>query len=254
MIGNKIIELNRVDSTNTYANLIIAENDFDDGVVIWTQEQFAGRGQHDHHWTSEAGKNLTCTVCLKPDFLAPDRQFQLNKAISLGVLDFIRHFLNHPSLGFPAVVCSIKWPNDIYVGDQKIGGILIEHKIMGSILTTSIAGIGVNVNQTRFAPDIPNPVSLIHILRHEILLKDALQSLCGYLDTRYVQLKQSDRKNLDLEFDQHLLGFNQWRKFSKDGVQMEGKINGVDNYGRLKIETPNNEILFFSHKEIEYVL
>jgi BirA family biotin operon repressor/biotin-[acetyl-CoA-carboxylase] ligase len=254
MIGQKIIELNRVDSTNAYANLVVAEHDFDDGVVIWAHEQFAGRGQHDHQWSSEAGKNLTCTVCLKPHFLAPDRQFQLNKAISLGVLDFVRHFLNHSSLGTRDSSCSVKWPNDIYVGDKKIGGILIEHKIMGSVLGTSIAGIGVNINQTRFAPDIPNPVSLIHVLRHETLLKDALQYLCAYLNTRYARLQQPDLNNLDLEFNQNLLGYNQWRNFSSNGILLEGRITGVDDIGRLQIETRNGAITSYNHKEIEYVI
>ena len=253
MIGKTIIELDRVDSTNAYANLVFSTPEFEDGTVIRAHEQFAGRGQHDHTWLSEAGKNLTFTVCLRPKFLAPGRQFQLNKAMSLGILDFIRSF-PHPVSRLPSPASRIKWPNDIYIGEKKIGGILIENKIMGPILETSIVGIGLNINQTRFAPDIPNPVSLIHILLHETMLKEALISLCGFLSKRYTDLRIPDNTDLDREFDQNLLGFDEWRKFLRDGTQIEGRVKGVDNSGRLMIQTLNSEILCFSHKEIEYQL
>jgi BirA family transcriptional regulator, biotin operon repressor / biotin---[acetyl-CoA-carboxylase] ligase len=253
MIGKTIIELDRVDSTNVYASKVFTTPEYQDGTVIWAHEQFAGRGQHDHTWLSEAGKNLTFTVCLKPRFLAPDRQFQLNKAVSLAVLDFIQSF---PAAG-PGKIQdrpTIKWPNDIYIGDRKMGGILIENKIMGSILETSFVGIGLNINQTRFAPDLPNPVSLIHILRNETVLKDALIALCSFLNSRYLELSQTDQVHADMEFGQNLLGFGQWRIFLCDGTQIEGKIKGVDNSGRLLVENQKGEILYFSHKEIEYLL
>ena len=253
MIGKTIIELDRVDSTNTHANQVFETAEFEDGTIIWAHEQFAGRGQQEHTWISEAGKNLTLTVCLKPRFLAPDRQFQLNKAISLGALDFLRTF-PYPASRIPYPVSHIKWPNDIYVGDYKIGGILIENKIMGSILETSFVGIGMNINQTRFTPDIPNPVSLIHILLHKTVLKDALNAMCEFLDKRYLNLRQTDHADLDLAFDQNLLGFDEWRKFLCDGDLMDGKIKGVDNSGRLLVENRTGEIRNYSHQEIEYLL
>jgi BirA family transcriptional regulator, biotin operon repressor / biotin---[acetyl-CoA-carboxylase] ligase len=253
MIGKKIIELDRVDSTNTYANQVFYTTEFEDGNVIWAREQYAGRGQHDHTWLSEAGKNLTITVCLRPRFLAPEHQFQLNKAISIGILDFLRSFPRPAShILYPASL--IKWPNDIYVGDQKIGGILIENKIMGSFLENSFVGIGLNINQTRFAPEISNPVSLIHILGHETILIDALRSLCGFLDNRYTNLRLTDQVNLDLAFNQNLLGFDEWRKFLCNGTQIVGRIKGVDISGRLLLESRIGETQYFSHKEIEYII
>jgi BirA family biotin operon repressor/biotin-[acetyl-CoA-carboxylase] ligase len=253
MIGKKIIELARVDSTNAYANQVFPGAEFENGTVIWAHEQFAGRGQHDHRWISEACKNLTITVCLKPRFLAPGRQFQLNKAIALGIIDFIDSFLQPASPGLQPA-SSIKWPNDIYIGNRKIGGILIENRIMGSSLETSFAGIGINVNQTRFTSDIPNPVSLIQILGRETELKASLLTLCGFLDMRYQELRQKDPVSLDQEFDRSLLGFDQWGNFVCHGARLEGKIKGVDNSGRLLLETHNSEILSFDHQEITYLL
>ena len=246
MIGKTILELSSVDSTNAYANRVYPATEFEDGTIIWAHEQFAGRGQHDHCWSSEAGKNLTLSVCLKPRFLSPDRQFQLNKAISLGVLDFIRSFTPADSW--------IKWPNDLYTGDRKIGGILIENKIMGSVFEASIAGIGINVNQTFFSTSIPNPVSLIQILGYETELNDALQTLCRFLSQRYAELKRSDHHHLDQEYDRNIMGFGQWRFFSCDGASIEGIIKGVDESGRLLVTSRGGETNCFSHGEIGYVL
>ena len=242
MIGDTIIELASVDSTNAYA----ASAEFEDGTVIWAHEQFAGRGQHDRQWHSEAGKNLTFTVVLKPGFLAPDRQFQLNKSIALGVLDFV-HSFSHHSL-------QIKWPNDIYAGNRKLGGILIENRIMGSRLGTSFVGIGLNINQTCFSSEIPNPVSLVQLGMQELVLKDALLSLCHCLNMRYTALCQKDTGGPDLEFDQNLLGYGQWRSYIFEGHQIEGKIKGVDESGRLLVENRNGKVTGFFHGVIDYIL
>jgi BirA family biotin operon repressor/biotin-[acetyl-CoA-carboxylase] ligase len=257
MIGKTIIELEKVGSTNTYATEMLLRSGFEEGTVVWAHEQFAGRGQSDRQWSSEAGKNLTFTVCLRPHFLEPSRQFRLNEAISLGILDFIRSYsvpassvnphaspvTRHPSL--------IKWPNDIYVGGNKIGGILIENIIRGPVFEAAFAGIGVNINQTRFAPDIPNPVSLIHILRHELVLKDALMTLCGILEKRYLELNHpADPERLDRDYASSLLGYGEWKSYRTTTGMLEGKINGVDPSGRLRVENRKGEELLFSHGEV----
>ncbi|MFZ4521588.1 MAG: biotin--[acetyl-CoA-carboxylase] ligase [Bacteroidales bacterium] len=251
MIGQKIIELDRVDSTNSYAGKDFPSAVFEEGTVIWAHEQYAGRGQHDHVWASEAKKNLTLTVCLQPHFLEPERQFQLNKAISLGVLDFLR-FCCESVTTIPSNITHLKWPNDLYVDKLKIGGILIEHKIMGLRLESSIAGIGLNINQQRFSSEIPNPVSLFHILNHETVLKEALLSLCGFLDKRYMALRNGEQ-SLDEDYNNSLLGYSVWRTFRCGGLLMDGKIRGVDDSGRLCIETREGKVLCFGHGEVEFV-
>jgi len=253
MIGKPIFELDRVDSTNAYANQVMAKGNLTEGTVIWAHEQYAGRGQLNHHWISEAGQNLTFTVVLKPSFLSPDRQFLLNKAVSLGAIDFVRNSLKNLS-GNQIHETGIKWPNDIYIGNQKIGGILIEHKIMGNALETSLAGIGMNINQIRFSSEIPNPVSLIQLLHSEMALKEALVAICSCLGCRYKMLQDKETETLDHDYHNALLGFNQWRFFTRNGNLMEGKITGVDNLGRLLIETRQGEVVSFNHREVEYVL
>ena len=254
MIGEKIIELDRVDSTNACAGKLWQNGRIEDGDVIWAHEQYSGRGQGDHSWISEPGRNLTLTVVLQPVFVPPDRQFLLNKAVSLGVADFVQTALGHASTGSQLLSVSVKWPNDIYVGNLKIGGILIENKIMGSVLETSFAGIGVNLNQSSFPPDIPNPVSLIRLIGRETPIKESLQSLCRHLDRRYVMLKTGNITQLDHDYCCLLLGYGQWRSFSVAGKTLEGKIAGVNDLGQLLVQNRAGALQTFNHMEIEYML
>ncbi|MEI7662651.1 MAG: biotin--[acetyl-CoA-carboxylase] ligase [Bacteroidota bacterium] len=251
MIGKKIVELASIDSSNAFANKLLSEHNAADGDVVWAHEQFAGRGQHDHTWESESGRNLTFTVILRPAFLPPDRQFLLTEAVSLALVDFVRDALRSYETLCPPVL--VKWPNDIYVGNHKIGGILIEHKIMGSTIDSSIVGIGLNINQGNFHPGLPNPISLIHILERETDLKDALILICRLLDNRYTALRESGAAGIDREFSQNLLGFNQWRDFTRDGAKFEGKIEGVGGLGNLVIETRSGEVVSFNHGEVEFL-
>jgi len=244
MIGKTIIGLERVDSTNTYADNILQKSDLEEGTVVWAFEQFAGKGLNENKWESEAGKNLTFSIILHPDFLSADMQFRLNKAISLGITDYINSLIHGTS---------IKWPNDIYSGNRKIAGILIENKIIGSLIRTSIVGIGININQINFDPGIPNPVSLIQVLKREMVLKEELDAVCRFLDYRYIQLRNGDHNIIDHDYHRWLAGSDEWRQFDKRGERMEGKIEGVDDFGRLLITTREGKKLSFNHKEIEYL-
>ncbi|MEI6683226.1 MAG: biotin--[acetyl-CoA-carboxylase] ligase [Bacteroidota bacterium] len=250
MIGHKIFEFDRVDSTNAVADQVFQERDPAGGEVVWAHDQYAGRGQHDHTWESEPGKNLSFTVILRPRFLAPHRQFLLNKAVALAVADFVTDALRKVS--HPPV--SVKWPNDIYIGDNKAAGILIENKIMGSKLDTSLVGIGINVNQLVFPPEIPNPVSLITFLRLETDLREMLLAVCRHLDARYSALQDPGRGNLDEDYDSRLLGFEQWRNYTFRGRISKGKIKGVNLTGQLVIETITGATLSFDHGEVGFVL
>lgn len=273
MIGENIIELGRTDSTNLWAARAMERQEFPDGTVVRARDQYDGRGQHDHSWISEPGKNLTFTLILHPGFLPPGLQFLLNMAISLGILDYVRkvtapllsqtQYPVHPISGFlqPAPlhkknqvmpgVC-VKWPNDIYLGGRKIAGILIENKILGDQIETVLVGIGLNVNQQQFSSALPDAGSLIGFLGHELELNETLTALCGYLEKRYQMLRRERFAVLTRDYCQSLLGFNQWRSFLSDGNSIEGKITGVDLFGRLVVETRNGERIAYNHRTIEF--
>lgn len=244
---NRIIELKRVDSTNSYAERLLWKNKVPEGTVVWAHEQTAGRGQGENVWLSEPSRNLTISIIFYPGFLPVDQQFQINKAVSLGVMDFINTLL-------PPGSCKIKWPNDMCWGSLKLGGILINHTISGNLLDNSVIGIGINLNQTLFDPSIPDPVSIKQIIDTETDAKAALNSLISKLDHRYDQLKYGDSFLLDLEYRNNLLGIHKERRFKKDGEFFTGIIRDVDHFGRLILETPDYGQVTYSHKEIEFIL
>lgn len=242
-----IIELESTLSTNLYAEQLLASKKVEEGTVILALEQTAGKGQGENTWESEPGKNLTFSLVLFPEFLSPERQFLLNKAITLGILDCIRPFAISQK-------ASIKWPNDIYMGNRKIGGLLINNTIRGNLLASSVAGIGININQDAFSPDIPNPVSLKQITGREYPLWEVLESFLTGIDHRYTQLQSGESRLLDRDYCQNLLGYGIWENYIVNNTVKKGRILDVDENGKLIIETGEGRVLSFNHGEIGFIL
>ena len=195
--GNEIIWLTRTDSTNREARRRI--RDLDNLSVLAAWEQTDGRGQGDHTWTSAAGENLTFTVILHFPPCAP-----VGTDGILLITQLVTRALREYLLG-QGVQARIKWPNDIYVGDRKICGILIENILEGKQVRSSLIGIGLNLNQLDFPADLPNPVSLRQLtgrqydLRAELVaLREALKQSASLLET------QEGRICLANYFDQYV--------------------------------------------------
>ena len=174
----------------------------------------------------------------------PSDQFQLSMVISLGICDFLQQYTNG---------ISIKWPNDIYVNDDKIAGILIENSIMGNIIEHTIAGIGLNINQVRFLSDAPNPVSLSILTGVQYDLQECLGQLTTDLDKRYKYLISGDYDRIKSDYVSHLYRYNQWSNFRDLNGTFTGCISDVSNFGRLKIELNDGNVKEYSFKEIEFV-
>jgi BirA family transcriptional regulator, biotin operon repressor / biotin---[acetyl-CoA-carboxylase] ligase len=244
--SSRIIELSVVDSTNLYAERILQKQKVIEGTVIRAHEQSAGKGLGENRWISESGKNLTVSIILYPRFLPVERQFMLNKAVSLAVLDIVNTLVHSAS-------CRIKWPNDIYSGTRKLGGILIINTVSGTDFDTSIAGIGININQTEFDPVLPNPTSVKLITGMDSEPDMAMTLLIEKMDLRYNQLKMDQSEQLDSEYRENLVGYGETRKFKTEKGEIEGVIRDVDPFGRLIIETVNKKQMIFSHKEIDWI-
>lgn len=144
-----IIWLERVDSTNDEARRHISE--IDNLSVVSALEQTKGRGQRGNRWSSQPGENLTFSLVVKDFRIKANEQSAISQTTALSLVDLLsRH----------EIKARIKWPNDIYADDEKICGILIENSLKGSEIDWSIIGIGLNVNQTTFPEDLPNPTSM----------------------------------------------------------------------------------------------
>ena len=241
---NQWIQLESVDSTNNYAQKLI-KNDFEHGSLIITDEQTAGRGQGSNNWESEKGKNLLFSILLKPDFLLAEDQFLISKVVSLGIVDFLKSYTES---------ASIKWPNDIYIGEKKIAGILIENRLFTDKISSSIVGIGFNLNQEIFHSDAPNPVSLKNISHKDHNPESSLEQILFAIEKRYKELKNQGRENINSAYLKNMFRLGEFRVFLAEGSVIAGKISGVNQYGQLGIESMEGEIKYFGFGEISFVL
>lgn len=192
-IGQKIVSLPIVDSTNNYLKDELSKSaPLHEGTVILAEHQFAGRGQTNNSWETEPGKNLTFSILLKPVFLAPGNQFILNKAISIAINDVLS--------GIIGDTVKIKWPNDIYVNDEKLGGILIENFIQGAAWKHAIIGIGLNINQTEFPAHLKNATSLKKITHTDHDIYQILQAVCRNIESRYMDLRAGKFSETDTQY------------------------------------------------------
>lgn len=244
IIGKHIIRLQTTDSTNNYANSQLKGNELADGTVFLAYEQFGGRGQMKNSWESQAGKNLTFSIVLFPDFLDIRRQFMLSKVVTLGI---------YKALVKEVDTLSIKWPNDIYAGNKKLGGILIENSVMYSSIKSSVIGIGINVNQTDFLSNAPNPVSLKTLTNQQYDCELVLAEILSGIDFYYDLLKKGEHELIDREFISVLYKYNEMHWFRSDNQSFEGKIVGVNEIGQLLIRKQDGEILDFHFKEVEFL-
>ena len=244
-VGQAIIDLPQVASTNAYALELLSKSKPAAGTVVSTFRQTDGRGQIGSKWESEPDKNISLSLVLYPEFLAAKDQFQLNIFVSLAVLDFVKKHL-------PGAPASIKWPNDIYVGDCKIAGILLQNALLSTQIRSTVVGIGININQTVFVSNPPNPTSLRLEAGHDFDLAELVPSLCEFLESRYLQLKAGKIVPLQQEYIRLLFRFGQLAKYRRaNGDPLEGTIIGIDEIGRLKMDV-KGEVEVFDLKEIQF--
>lgn len=217
-----------------------------EGDIILAERQTAGRGQRGHTWESREGENLTFSLLLEPLFLSPSEQFLISECVALGVCDALLHY---------GIEVQIKWTNDIYIGDRKLAGILIEHKLQGSALARTVAGIGLNVNQKAFSDDLPNPISMAQAADREFDREEVLQTVATSLMARYEQLRDGGAKELQVDYHQRLYRLGQEHCYAlPDGSRFRGIIRGVEPTGALRIENERGELLSFLFKEVEFVI
>jgi BirA family transcriptional regulator, biotin operon repressor / biotin---[acetyl-CoA-carboxylase] ligase len=246
LFGNDNRHFPVLDSTNREAWRMLKEGTAKEGTIVVADFQSHGRGQGDSRWESEHGKNLCASAILKPSFLAPDQQFYLNKVIALAVAEAVRRCL-------PGRRVLIKWPNDIYVEDEKIAGILIENAIIGSRLSHSIAGIGINVNQLRFDPEIPNAISMAKLIGRTVDLQLCLDSLCIALDHWYDRLATKQTRAIDKAYLEVLLGLGERRPFHRRGERFYAIIAGLNQQGLLVLQMDNGTQESFDMKEVGFL-
>ncbi|UXX79989.1 biotin--[acetyl-CoA-carboxylase] ligase [Reichenbachiella carrageenanivorans] len=241
-LGKKVLFLSQCHSTNDIAAGLLKEKKQLEGTTVITADQTNGRGQRGNTWESEPNKNATFSLILKPTIIPAQHQFQLHIITTLAI-----HATLFPLLGKEL---KIKWPNDIYYGDQKLGGILIENTLKGQHIETAIIGIGLNVNQIQFHTS--SATSLQEITGETYNVNELIEQLLIELEKKYLALKGNELKNLEFQYLRRLYRFETDSLYETAGRPFHGKITGINPLGLLQIQ--ENEMRHeFAFKEVKYL-
>ncbi len=260
--------LDRTDSTNNYLKRLLQDQGSEslpDLMTVYTFYQTAGRGQAGNSWESEEGKNLLFTTLLKPRGVKPTEQFRITEVVALAVYETVRALIPE-SMPELSEAVAVKWPNDIYVFDKKLSGILIENILEGSEIVSSIIGVGLNLNQEVFLSPAPNPVSLSQLtgLTYDLhatmqLFLSSLSSLLPLLDKpqelheRYMS-RLYRRQGMYEYMEREVSVVPTAVARSGEGESFMASVVDVDEFGRLVLLTSDHEERTYHFKQLRFVI
>lgn len=243
-----IKEIGITDSTNNYVRA--HEKELAGMTMVRAVCQTGGRGQRGNSWEAEPGKNLTFTVLYRPDGMEAGSQFSISEAVATGVVSY---------LAGRGIEAKVKWPNDVYVGDRKICGILIEHSVMGREIEYSILGVGINVNQLEFISDAPNPVSMARLTGKEYDLREEAEAIGTEIEKSLGETRdEPGRRRLHESFLDGLWRADgaayEFRDVARDTV-FRGIIRDVERNGILVMEDiERGGERRYAFKEVEFLI
>lgn len=239
------MNIKHIDSTIS-TNDSIKESSYNQNLtLLWSEEQTKGRGQKGNHWESEYGKNLTFSIMTYPDFIPAENQFILSKAVSLAIVD---------TLGEHDIKATIKWPNDIYVNDEKICGILIECSISGQgKLNQAVIGIGLNINQTQFVSNAPNPTSMTIQTGKVLNREEILDSFCHNFESLYIMIAEDLYSPINNRYHENLYHREGYHKYMDCNRTFEARISGISKYGALILTDRDDIEKEYQFKEVTFL-
>jgi BirA family transcriptional regulator, biotin operon repressor / biotin---[acetyl-CoA-carboxylase] ligase len=237
-----VISIPETHSTNDLLRQRLRSERLPEGTIISTDFQTAGKGQVGNKWESEAGKNLLFSLVLYPAHIEIEKQFVISQIVSLAIKNTLERYASD---------ISIKWPNDIYWKDKKIAGILIENSLQKGKIQFSIIGIGLNVNQTEFISDAPNPISLAQITAREYDREEILLQISSSILELYAN---GDFTNIQTNYLTSLYRNKGWHSFRAGNEIFEAKIGAIKADGMLELKLRDESIRGFYFKEVEFVI
>jgi BirA family biotin operon repressor/biotin-[acetyl-CoA-carboxylase] ligase len=239
----KVLKYKEVTSTNTLAMQMIKEGKAGSGLVLSTDYQTSGKGSGNNIWVSKKGKNILFSMIISPENIEPSKQFLITQIISLAIVYSLKNIIDD---------LKIKWPNDIYAGDKKIGGILIQNTISLNTIAFSVIGVGINVNQRKFPREIPNPVSIINIINKTSDRDKLLHAILKNFDEIY-RLSIDNQKEINAEYLKHLYRYNIFAGYKSGEKTFTAKITGITQYGQLVTEDIYGKERIFNFKEVTFI-
>jgi BirA family biotin operon repressor/biotin-[acetyl-CoA-carboxylase] ligase len=241
----KTIKINATKSTNDYLKALSRENELEDGLIVVAFNQTKGRGQRENKWVSRAGESLTFSIFKRGTGVSASQKSALTFAVSVGLKMAL------DALQIPSV--EIKWPNDIMSDSKKIAGILIENSLLGGVITSSVIGIGLNVNEERFE-GLPKATSMYLSSGHKYDLEQVLKTVSEAVLFQLNLLKNGGISEVKKKYENNLFRRDTISVFeSETGVKFNGIIRAVTDEGELLIETEQASVEKYSLKEIKLV-
>ncbi len=240
----ELIELESVDSTNNFLKHYRPTRPCE-MTLVTAEYQESGRGQAGNTWEAEPGKNLLFSLLVHPRQVAPSEQFILSQAIALAVKHALEDFV-------PEV--HIKWPNDIYVGDKKLGGILIENDLREGRIENCILGVGLNINQTGFPPALPNPVSLYQLIGKHTERRFALERVVGHFSRLLRDIAQGEAETLRTNYHNALYRLGEPHQYEDARGTFTATLEGVAPDGHLLLRDTTDTLRRYAFKEVCFCL
>ena len=241
----RIIHIDETDSTNRWMKELIQLHPSEETqheMVVVCDYQTAGRGCGSNSWEAEPGKNLLMSVLMHPKKVSARTQFIITQIVSVALCRTIETVIGSEHR------VTIKWPNDIYVGDKKICGVLIENSIEGRRIKDCIIGIGLNVNQTEFRSDAPNPVSMAQLTGKEMNREEVLNAFLDELS------KQCENRNIHRDYLRMMYRCDGMYPFESEGTRFMARVVGVNDDGRLMLEDEDGIAHLYRFKEITFII
>lgn len=245
---DQVIHVTSTGSTNDDLMELVRtrRSELSDGTTLWADFQTAGRGQLGNHWWSDKDVNLLFSTVFFPD-IPVSQQFLLTEISALAVFDALSNTgVQH---------LSVKWPNDIYIGEKKVCGIRNETMLSGGVVDVFVTGIGINVNQRRLDFEAPNPTSLINELNHPVDRPSLFEDLRKRLVVRYNQLLTDDTHALQADYFTHLFrreGVHRFRE-TESGVSFDASVVGVKSDGHLQLQLTDGTVREYAFKQVANV-
>lgn len=241
-LGKDVLFLPECHSTNDQAFDLIRAGKASEGTIVITDHQTRGKGQRGNTWETEKGQNLTFSLILKPSILDVSEQFSLNMAVSNAIFNLLKDYV--PDL-------KVKWPNDLVVpGKGKLGGILIENLVGQDGWEYAVVGIGININQQKFG--VGSATSLALLTGSEFRLEELFRMLVANLEQGYLALKKGRVSEIRKNYLYQLFLKGHWAEFGHGEQRFVGRITGISDAGKIRIELESNEVLEFGFKEVSF--
>lgn len=245
-VGKNSIHFAEIDSTNTFLTSTLSKSTPIEGTCIIADFQTGGKGQIGRYWHSSPCLNLLISYVLYPVNVKSENQFFINIVSSLAVYDLLSSYGIQPR---------IKWPNDVYVGNQKIAGTLTQNTWRGEQLRATIIGIGLNVNETEFPTELPNPTSMSTILGKTIDIVEVKNKLSDYLEYYYLALLRSELVMLNAKYLERLYKINEWAQYKDlDENVFSALILGITKDGLLELQHADGAIEAYDFRALTFLL